>query len=165
MSFRSKELKLARLKLPSIQESGRNWDFHKDSTATGHKHHVGKLQAFCAYAMQWVGTYTGALSFQIMSVTYTVLLYKAKQHMNERLSVTQYIELWDINMVSWESIRKEEFRCNHTGLQEAVRLRKSIRKAAMWGRAEERVESLERGLGRKHSECLSYRQRHVDTPR
>lgn len=29
-----------------------NWDFQTGSTATGHKQHVGKLQAFCACSVQ-----------------------------------------------------------------------------------------------------------------
>lgn len=52
ISFRGKGLKLARLKLPIIQESGHDWDFQKDSAATEHSQHVGELQAFYAYAMQ-----------------------------------------------------------------------------------------------------------------
>lgn len=166
ISFHSRELNLARLVTPTImQESGHNWDFLKDCTTTGDKQHVGKLQAFCAYAVQWVGTYTGALSFWITSVTFTALLQKAKQHMHKRLVIAGCIELSGRNTVSWESVRKEEFGCNHTRLREAVRLRKTIRKAAMWDRAEEGLESLERGHSRKASECLSYGEREMDTPR
>lgn len=75
------------------------------------------------------------------------------------------IELRSKNMVSWELVGKEEFSCNDTCLGRAVRLRKSICKAAVPGWAGERAESLDRGHSRKHSECLSYRQREMWTPR
>lgn len=78
--------------------------------------------------------------------------------------IKQCIELRSKNMVSQESVGKEEFSCKDTCLGRGVRFRKSICKAAMQGWAGEGAESLERGHSTKHSECLSYRQREMWTP-
>lgn len=122
ISLSSKDLKLAGLITPTSMQESCSWDLEKDSTTTGHEYHAGKFQAFCAYTMQWVGTYREALSIWIKSAKLTPLLHEAKEHMYMMPIIARCIELPDRNMVSQEPLRKEELNYNHARLQDAVRM-------------------------------------------
>lgn len=87
------------------------------------------------------------------------------KHMHKLPKAVWCIELSDRNIVSQDSIRKDDLSCHPTSLWDAEGVGRSIRRAAMWSRTREGAGSLERCHGRRCSEWLSCAERDVGTLR